>query len=116
MPTNDERRDVAARLRELDTSRLYDGMDEVCALEDACGCDVGQDWQDMELKDRLAELIEPEPERTCKMELVKRGPIYSVWRFSCCGYEHSENMTDGGATELPGTRCPKCGAVVNDER
>lgn len=114
MPTNDERRDVAARLRELDTSRLYDGMDEVCALEDACGCDVGQDWQDMELKDRLAELIEPEPERTCKMELVKRGPIYSVWRFSCCGYEHSENDTDGGATELPGTRCPKCGAVVNE--
>ena len=116
MPTNDERRDVAARLRELDTSRLYDGMDEVCALEDACGCDVGQDWQDMELKDRLAELIEPDPERTCKMELVKSGPIYSVWRFSCCGYEHSENDTDGGATELPGTRCPKCGAVVNDER
>ena len=65
MPTNEERREVAARLRELDTSRLYDGMDEVCALEDACGCDVGQDWQDMELKDRLAELIEPEPERTC---------------------------------------------------
>ena len=116
MPTNDERRDVAARLRELDTSRLYDGMDEVCALEDACGCDVGQDWQDMELKDRLAELIEPEPERTCNMELVKRGPIYSVWRFSCCGYEHSENVTDGGATDLPGTRCPKCGTVVDDER
>ena len=115
MPTNDERRDVAARLRELDTSRLYDGMDEVCALEDACGCDVGQDWQDMELKDRLADLIELEPERTCKMELVKRGPIYSVWRFSCCGYEHSENRTDGGATELPGTRCPKCGTVVDDE-
>ena len=115
MITNEERREVAARLRELDTSRLYDGMDEVCALEDACGCDVGQDWQDMELKDRLAELIEPEPERTCKMELVKRGPIYSVYRFSCCGYVHSENDTDGGATELPGTRCPKCGTVVDDE-
>ena len=53
-------------------------------------------------------------ERTCKMELVKSGPIYRVWRFSCCGYEHSENDTDGGATELPGTRCPKCGAVVNE--
>ena len=112
MPTNDERREVAARLRELDTSRLYDGMDEVCALEDACGCSIGQDWQDMELKDRLAELIEPEPERTCKMELVKSGSIYDVWRFSCCGYEYSENMTDSGATELPGTYCPKCGARI----
>ena len=52
------------------------------------------------------------PERTCKMELVKNGSIYSVWRFSCCGYEYSENMTDSGATELPGTICPKCGAKV----
>lgn len=51
-------------------------------------------------------------ERTCKMEIVKSGPRYIVWRFSCCGYEHSENVTDGGATELPGTRCPKCGTVV----
>ena len=52
------------------------------------------------------------PERTCKMELIKNGAIYRVWRFSCCGYEYSENMTDSGATELPGTRCPKCGAEV----
>ena len=52
------------------------------------------------------------PERTCKMKLVRRGPIYSVWRFSCCGYEHSENRSDVGATKLPGTRCPKCEAKV----
>ena len=64
----------------------------------------------------LIEAWNTRAERTCKMELVKSGPIYRVWRFSCCGYEHSENVTDGGATELPGTRCPKCGAVVNDER
>ena len=51
-------------------------------------------------------------ERTCNMELIKSGPIYSVWRFSCCGYEHSENDTDRGATGIPGTRCPKCGAKV----
>ena len=112
MINDDERREVAARLRELEVHCWYDGMDEVCALEEACGCDVGQDWQDMELKDRIAELIEPEPERTCKMELVKNGSIYSVWRFSCCGYEYSENNTDSGATELPGTRCPNCGAKV----
>ena len=61
MINNEERREVATRMRELDTSVWYDGMDEVCALEDACGCGIGQDWQDMKLKDRLADLIEPEP-------------------------------------------------------
>ena len=52
------------------------------------------------------------PERTCKMKLIKRGPIYTVWRFSCCGYEHSENNTDSGATGIPETVCPKCGTKV----
>ena len=105
MPTNDERRDVAARLRELDTSRLYDGMDEVCALEDACGCDVGQDWQDMELKDRLAELIEPEPERTCEWKRDENGIYYGecgiVWEF-----------TYGGVEENGVVHCLRCGGKV----
>ena len=89
MPTNDERREVAARLRELDTSRCYDGMDEVYALEDACGCSIGQDWQDMELKDRLADLIEPEPERTCEVETCKDcGPHAEDCTIELsCGHE-----------------------------
>ena len=109
MPTNDERREVAARLRNYENLRESFRESPICAFLDALGVEY-LDWKNV--CNRLAELIEPEPERTCKMELVKRGPIYSVWRFSCCGYEHSENDTDGGATELPGTRCPKCGAVV----
>ena len=107
MPTNEERRDVAARLRELDTSRLYDGMDEVCALEDACGCDVGQDWQDMELKDRLAELIEPEPERTCKFIpfIEDDGSVFI------------ENCSECDAAVLSRCEfnyCPNCGARVTE--
>ena len=86
MPTNDERRKVATRLRELDTSRLYDGMDEVYALEDACGCGIGQDWQDMELKDRLAELIEPKPERTCSYVEHSDG-VYHYYQCSECQCE-----------------------------
>lgn len=113
MPTNEERREVAARLRNYENLRESFRESPICAFLDALG--VGYlDWKGV--CNRLAELIEPEPERTCKMELFKSGPIYRVWRFSCCGYEHSENVTDGGATELPGTRCPKCGAVVDDER
>ena len=106
MPTNDERRDVAARLRELDTSRLYDGMDEVCALEDACGCDVGQDWQDMELKDRLAELIEPEPERTCHFRNDGHGIMWCDAQG--CDYDMDEYFP------IP-NYCPNCGAKVVDE-
>ena len=114
MPTDDERSKLAERLRNIIG---YTSLDIIETIQEACGCNAGLARADvMELKIRLADIIEPEPESTCKMELVKKGPIYRVWRFSCCGYEHSENVTDGGATELPGTRCPKCGAVVNDER
>ena len=114
MPTNEERREVAAMLRNL---AGHKAADEELTL-DALGLYRGENIEGYDTYGvmQLADLIEPEPERTCKMELVKSGPIYRVWRFSCCGYEHSENVTDGGATELPGTRCPKCGAVVNDER
>ena len=113
MPTNEERSKVAARLKEIDTSRLYDGIDEICALEDACGCGVGQDWQDMELKDRLAELIEPEPERTCEILSFDNGldedydgSIYSyappTYYLSC---EHE-------AYYLKPNYCPECRAKV----
>ena len=113
MITNEERRRVAARLRELDTSRLYDGTDEVCALEDACGCGIGQDWQDMELKDRLAELIEPKSERICTIESFDNrsdedydGSLYSyappTYHLSC-GHE---------AYYLKPNYCPDCGAKV----
>ena len=109
MPTNDERREVAARLRNYENLRESFRESPICAFLDALG--VGYlDWKGV--CNSLAELIEPEPERTCKMELVRNGSIYSVWRFSCCGYEYSENNTDSGATELPGTRCPNCGALV----
>ena len=114
MPTNEERREVAARLRNWESFRETFRESPICAALDVLNVEGYLDWRGV--CELLADLIEPEPERTCKMELVKSGPIYTVWRFSCCGYEHSENVTDGGATELPGTRCPKCGAVVDDER
>lgn len=59
----------------------------------------------------LADLIEPE-ERTCRLECVKSGPFYDVFRFDCCGKEYSESRTDDGATELPLAVCPFCGAKV----
>lgn len=58
MPTNEERRQVAAKLRNLDEgvldSREYEHR-AICAI---VGCWNGGEYSDMELKDRLADLIE----------------------------------------------------------
>ena len=115
MPTNDERREVATKLR-----NVTDEDCDMCFLEEIladCVGDAYVHYSGCQLDYRLlinglAELIEPEPKHTCKMKLIKRGPIYTVWRFSCCGYEYSENNTDSGATGIPETVCPKCGTKV----
>ena len=53
-------------------------------------------------------------ERTCRMEHVKGGPLCDLWRFTCCGYEWTEDRCSQHQTELPGTVCPNCGARVVD--
>lgn len=58
MIDNSERREVAARLRGLDSHDWYNAADEVDALETAIGCCIGQDWQDQEWWHRLADLID----------------------------------------------------------
>lgn len=103
---NDERRYVAARLREIDTSEWScygHEFDErmTAELMTACGCNFGQDWQDMELKDRLADLIEPEPERTCRYESTNR----CTWACTSCGRE--VDVLHRGYNY-----CPNCGAKV----
>ena len=114
MPSNEERREVAARLRNWESFRETFRESPICAALDVLNVEGYLDWRGV--CELLADLIEPEQERTCKMEIVKSGPRYIVWRFSCCGFYFSENITDSGATDLPGTRCPKCGAMVDHER
>ena len=58
MPTNEERREVAARLREIATDSCR-CKDYLYALEWAIGCDFGNDYEG--LNHRLIDLIEPEP-------------------------------------------------------
>lgn len=55
------------------------------------------------------------PERTCHMELRKRGAIYDVFYFDCCDEEYSENRTDQYASGVSGKVCPYCGAKVVEE-
>ena len=73
MISNDERREVAARLREQkpwDICTEYEYcIGNIC---DAVFDDEG-DLNDMFiLQNALAELIEPEPERTCRYESTNR--------------------------------------------
>ena len=105
MPTDDERREVAARLRDIGEKICYTSRDVLRAIQDACGCDVGQDWQDMELKDRLAELIEPEPERTCEVtEYNDYGPhAEDCTIVFSCGHKTLGYIPN---------YCPSCGAKV----
>ena len=55
MPTDDERREVAARLRELDYADLQESL--ICAYLDALGIEGYADW--VGIAHRLADLIEP---------------------------------------------------------
>ena len=55
MISNDERREVARRLRELDYSDLQESL--ICAYLDALGIEGYEDW--VGIAHRLADLIEP---------------------------------------------------------
>lgn len=50
--------------------------------------------------------------KTCRMETVKSGPLYDVWRCTACGAEFSESRTDGSAWAFEPAYCPRCGAQV----
>lgn len=77
MPSNDERREVAENLRTMTAygcryaEQFYELLQEtVMNVEDF------HDFGDV--ANRLADLIEPEPERTCRMEPNERGyPVCS---------------------------------------
>lgn len=87
--TNDERKQVAARLRNLDERVLDCREYEHRAICTVVGCWGDGEYSGMELKDRLADLIEPEPERTCKF------------------MPYSEKSDDG--------ICSKCGAYMFEQ-
>ena len=53
-------------------------------------------------------------EREGCVSVEKSGPCYTVYHYSCCGYEHAESKTDFSATEIPANYCPNCGAKIVD--
>ena len=58
MPTNEERKAVAARLRDFESLRPVFKDSNICGFLEALGVDY-MDWKG--ICDRLADFIEPEP-------------------------------------------------------
>lgn len=83
--TDDERRKVAARLRDFEQLRELFTESNICAFEVALG--VGyMDWE--HICACLAELIEPDCDLTCELELTASeradAPV-RVYECDCCG-------------------------------
>lgn len=92
MPTNEERREVAARLREwVGTPRLAGyGVHRVICYAIYKDAWIGVNGN--ELVAAVADLIDPEPERTCR---------------NCI-----DGYRDMGGNPLNGFACSECGALV----
>ena len=110
MPTNEERREVAARLRNYANLRESFKESPICAFINALGFGGYLDWKGV--CSRIADLIEPEPERTCTFSVKEKdGDPYPT--CSECGYE-----TDFGELmwyfdntfKYENKYCPNCGA------
>ena len=97
MPTDEERSEVAARLRNYENLRESFRESPICAFLDALGVEY-LDWKGV--CSRLADLIEPEPERTCGLRSRLTGPY--------C-YECTEC---GKGMKADWAYCPKCGSKV----
>lgn len=114
MPTNEERREVAARLRGYLSYAIKHDADEhvdACIHGNAMFRNIAQavgggisnitdTYEETLIK--LIGLIEPEPERTCRWKHIE-----GTWFMSECGERYDRVMPDN--------YCPNCGAKVVEE-
>ena len=116
MTSDNERRAAAARLRALDVHEWYDSADEIDSLETAIGCSIGQDWQDQDWWERIADLID---RPTCHdvTDLDRES-----FKCSRCGYRVLSIDGAPDAAKLVSPKggvvdfgyCPNCGAEVQE--
>ena len=110
MPSLDERREVAARLRRIAKGGAPEWATTACCIAELLGEDDYPLWSGSEkLFDLLADLIEPEPERTCsivdKYEGYASSHLRLLGRCSVCG----------NVIETEHNFCFRCGAKVVEE-
>ena len=116
-PTNEERREVAERLRNM-TCRDCRYAEQFYELLEETVMNVWDFHEFDDVADRLADLIEPEPERTCRMEY---DPVHCDYVCTACGEWHDTPTYDArDADDALVYRdyrfCPHCGAKVVDGR
>lgn len=108
MISNDERREIAARLREIaNTNEGHIGMDRVNRVLHDAKTILGTSGlaSVADVLRRYADLIEPEPDRTCKAEQIPYMPgCYEGYWCSVC------HCIDFESDEP--NYCPNCGAKV----
>lgn len=107
MLTTEERREVAARLRSVNGAPEW--ATTACCIAECLGEHDYPLWNDSKpLFNRLAELIEPEPERTCRVERMEIDEFGRYFYLSCGHMQMTHNTS-----ALP--YCPNCGAKVVGE-
>ena len=112
MPTNEERREVAARLRNLASHKA---SDEELTL-DALGLYRGENIEGYDTYGvmHLADLIEPEPERTCKNITGGDVPFHCSECDCVTLYDEVREtgiMAEMGMLDAP-NYCPNCGLRI----
>lgn len=107
MPTNEERREVAENLRIMTAygcryaEQFYELLQETVMDVD--------DFHDFgDVANRLADLIEPEPERACIMEDTTHPLNDDVWTSFKCSECHEDITISREQLKY----CPCCGAKV----
>ena len=83
---NDERREVAARLREVRS--VPEWATTACCIAELIGEYDYPLWDSSkQLFDLLADLIEPEPEHTCQIESCEEFDERGIWAIELsCGH------------------------------
>ena len=120
MIADTERREVARRLREVNPyrnqsytipyHRYTPAAEYLAELAGALGYSPKNDVSRLEFQSKLADLIEPEPERTCRVESsheVEGDGCYAYFEYELsCGHEIA------WGDQLPPIYCPECGRRV----
>ena len=103
--TSDERREIACKLRALDTHDWCDSMDEIDSLESAVECNVGQRFESQTWWHRLADLIDCP---TCK----NIADPYDGSFFECSKCGERWELSCGSPVDNHLNFCPRCRAEV----